>query len=44
VLVALEAQQSQVSDAVHQGMGLVVLVAVCAAVVAVMRGGRDAQA
>lgn len=44
VLVALEAQQSQVSDAVHQGVGLVVLVAVCACVVGVMRGGRDAQA
>jgi exosortase/archaeosortase family protein len=44
VLVALEAQQSQVSDAVHQGVGLVVLVSVCAGVVWVMRGGRDAQA
>ena len=41
VLVALEAQREQVSDAVHQGVGLVVLVMVCAAVVAVVRGGRD---
>jgi exosortase/archaeosortase family protein len=47
VLVALEAQREVVSDAVHQGVGLVVLVAVCAAVVAVMswgQGGRDARA
>lgn len=44
VLVALEAQQERVSEAVHQGVGLVVLVAVCAAVVAVVRGGRDEQA
>ncbi|MBL0729364.1 exosortase Q [Piscinibacter sp. HJYY11] len=44
VLVTLEAQQASVSEAVHQGVGLVVLLAVCGAVVAVMRGGRDAQA
>ena len=44
VLVALEAQHEQVSEAVHQGVGLVVLLMVCAAVVAVVRGGRDARA
>jgi exosortase/archaeosortase family protein len=44
VLVALEAQGEVVGEAVHQGVGLVVLVAVCAAVAAVMRGGRDVQA
>ncbi|GAB4566003.1 MAG: hypothetical protein Tsb007_38090 [Rhizobacter sp.] len=44
VLVALEAQHEQVSEAVHQGVGLVVLVMVCAAVVAVVRGGGDARA
>ncbi len=43
VLVALEAQHEQVSEAVHQGVGLVVLVMVCAAVVAVVRGGADAR-
>lgn len=43
VLVALEAQHEQVSEAVHQGVGLVVLVVVCAAVVTVVRGGRDAR-
>lgn len=43
VLVALEAQHGHIGEAVHQGVGLVVLVMVCAAVVAVMRGGRDAQ-
>ena len=43
VLVALEAQREQVPEAVHQGVGLVVLVTVCAAVVAVVRGGRDAR-
>lgn len=43
VLVALEAQHEQVSEAVHQGVGLVVLVMVCAAVVTVVRGGRDAR-
>ncbi len=41
VLVALEAQHSTVSEAVHQGVGLVVLVTVCSAVVWVMRGVRD---
>jgi exosortase/archaeosortase family protein len=44
VLVALEATQPQVSEAIHQGVGLVVLAAVCAAVVAVMRGVDDARA
>jgi len=44
VLVALEAQQEQVAEAVHQGVGLVVLALVCAAVAAVIRGGRDARA
>ncbi|HEX3138418.1 MAG TPA: exosortase Q [Rhizobacter sp.] len=43
VLVALEAQQ-QVSEAVHQGVGLVVLLLVCSAVVAVVRGGHHARA
>ena len=43
VLVALEAQRESVSDAVHQGVGLVVLVAVCAAVVAVMLRGREGR-
>ena len=43
VLVALEAQQ-HVPDRVHQGVGLAVLVAVCVAVVAVIRGGRDEPA
>jgi len=42
VLVAREAQDAVMSDAVHQGVGLAVLLAVCAAVVAIMRGGRDA--
>jgi exosortase/archaeosortase family protein len=44
VLVALESQQAQVSEAVHQGVGLAVLVLVGSAVVAVMQGGRDAHA
>ncbi|MEO8152475.1 MAG: exosortase Q [Rhizobacter sp.] len=44
VLVALEAQSSPVSDAVHQGVGLVVLLIVCSVVAAVVRGGRDARA
>jgi exosortase/archaeosortase family protein len=39
VLVALQARQEHVSEAVHQGVGLVVLVAVCAAVVAVVSKG-----
>jgi hypothetical protein len=30
-----------VSEALHQGIGLVVLAAVCAGVVWVIRGGRD---
>ena len=44
VLVALEAQRDAVSEAVHQGVGLVVLTLVCAGVVMVIRGGRDAHA
>ena len=44
LLVGLEARQHAVSDAVHQGVGLVVLAGVCAAVVALMHGGRDARA
>ncbi len=44
LLVGLEARQAAVSDAVHQGVGLVVLAGVCAAVVALMHGGRDARA
>ena len=50
VLVALEASQGSqgsqalVSEAVHQGVGLAVLAAVCAAVVMVMRGGDHAKA
>jgi exosortase/archaeosortase family protein len=43
VLVALEARQAVVPEAVHQGVGLVVLTLVCAAVVAVMRGAGDAR-
>ena len=44
VLVLLEARHAAPSDAVHQGIGLVALALVCAAVVAVVRGGRDARA
>ena len=43
VLVALQARGA-VSEPLHQAIGLVVLAGVCAAVVMVMRGGRDAQA
>jgi exosortase/archaeosortase family protein len=43
VLVALEAQRDAVSEAMHQGVGLVVLTLVCAGVVMVIRGGRDAH-
>jgi exosortase/archaeosortase family protein len=43
VLVAMQAH-AKVSEAWHQAIGLVALAAVCAAVVAAMRGGRDAQA
>jgi len=42
--VALEAQRDAVSEAVHQGVGLVVLTLVCAGVVMVIRGGRDEHA
>ncbi|MET0349157.1 MAG: exosortase Q [Rhizobacter sp.] len=41
VLVAMEATGRPVSEALHQGIGLVVLAAVCAGVVWVIRGGRD---
>ena len=44
VLVVLEARTAGVSEAVHQGVGLAVLALVCAAVVTLMRGGRDARA
>jgi exosortase/archaeosortase family protein len=44
VLVVLEAQQEHVLDAVHQGVGLAVLLMVCSAVMAVIHGGRDARA
>ncbi|MGY4831353.1 exosortase Q [Sphaerotilaceae bacterium SBD11-9] len=44
VLVALEAQHAVVSEAVHQGVGLVALVGVCSAVAGVVHGGRDARA
>ena len=43
VLVALEAQQAAVPEAVHQGVGGVVLALVCGAVVVVVRGGGDAR-
>ncbi|WP_372525321.1 exosortase Q [Piscinibacter sp.] len=43
VLVLLEARRASVPDAWHQAVGLVVLALVCAAVVAVMRGGRDGR-
>ncbi|HJV63312.1 MAG TPA: exosortase Q [Albitalea sp.] len=42
-LVALDAGHHAVSELVHQGIGLAVLALVCAAVVGVMRGGRDAH-
>jgi exosortase/archaeosortase family protein len=44
VLVALQARQAVVPEAVHQAVGLLVLALVCAAVVALMRGGDDARA
>jgi len=44
LLVGLEATSVAVSEAMHQAIGLLVLAAVCGAVVAVVRGGRDAQA
>jgi exosortase/archaeosortase family protein len=40
ILVVLEATQPAVSEAVHQGVGLAVLAAVCGAVVALMRQGE----
>lgn len=40
VLVALEAR-GPVSDAMHQGVGLVALALVCTAVAFIVRGGRD---
>jgi len=44
LLVALDARSVAVPEAMHQAIGLAVLAAVCGAVVAVVRGGRDAQA
>ncbi len=44
LLVGLEARSVEVSQTMHQAIGLVVLAAVCGAVVAIVRGGRDAQA
>ena len=44
VLVGLEASLPAVPEAVHQGVGAVVLALVCAAVVAWMRGVDDARA
>jgi len=41
-LEALDARQASVPQALHEAIGLVVLALVCAAVVLVMRGGRDA--
>jgi exosortase/archaeosortase family protein len=43
VLVVLEARRANVPEVWHQGVGLVVLALVCAAVVALMIGGRDAR-
>lgn len=43
VLVALEGTGHAVSETLHQGLGLVVLAAVCAGVVLVIRGGSDAS-
>ncbi|HJV94849.1 MAG TPA: exosortase Q, partial [Albitalea sp.] len=43
VLVMLEARRASVPESLHQAVGLVVLAAVCGAVVGVMRGGRDAR-
>ena len=44
VLVGLEATLPAVPEALHQGVGMVVLALVCAAVVALMRGADDARA
>lgn len=44
LLVGLEARQIDVSQTMHQTIGLVVLASVCGAVVFVVRGGRDAHA
>jgi len=44
VLVTLEATQAEVSPAIHQCIGVVVLAVVCVAVVAIVHGGRrDSQ-
>jgi exosortase/archaeosortase family protein len=43
LLVGLEASRSTVSETTHQAIGLVVLLFVCSAVAAVVRGGRDAR-
>jgi exosortase/archaeosortase family protein len=40
MLVALEVRDAAVPEALHQGIGLVALAMVCAAVIAVMQGGR----
>jgi exosortase/archaeosortase family protein len=42
-LVALEASGHAPSEAMHQGIGLVVLTVVCLVVIAIVRGGRDAS-
>ncbi len=42
VLVMLEARRNSVSESLHQAVGLMVLAMVCGAVIAVIRGGRDA--
>ncbi len=44
VLVSMEATQAHVREAIHHGVGLLVLAVVCAAVLAIVRGGRDARA
>lgn len=41
VLVALESRPQGLDAALHEAIGLLALAAVCAAVVALMRGGRD---
>ena len=43
VLVLLEARSAPVSEALHEGAGLLVLAGVCAAVLRLVRGGGDAS-
>ncbi len=43
VLVVLESRQAQVPALLHEGIGLVVLALVCAAVARLVHGGRDAN-